>query len=77
MSRDGYKTSASYKRKKEIRRADLEDVTPERCNHTGQGVSTFETEYYGWRCRLCGVLYPYGCAPWEEAEEEEEDDYGL
>lgn len=25
----------------------------------------FDEEYYGYRCPKCGMLIPYGCAPWD------------
>jgi len=36
-------------------------------------------EYYGYRCAICGLFYPYGSAPWEdpfytESEDSEDED---
>jgi hypothetical protein len=25
--------------------------------------------YDGWRCTVCGALYPFGCEPWLDEEE--------
>ena len=40
----------------------------EPCQHQG-GV---KEHYYGYKCADCGeFLYPYGCEPWIDADEEE------
>lgn len=30
----------------------------------------FQEEYYGYKCINCGLFYPYGCAPWEDEDDE-------
>lgn len=35
----------------------------------------FAEEYYGYRCTRCGLFYPFGCAPWDDAEDYEPEEY--
>jgi hypothetical protein len=30
----------------------------------------FDEDYYGYKCQNCGIFYPYGCAPWEDDEDD-------
>jgi len=30
----------------------------------------WEEGYYGWTCRVCGQLIPYGCEPWAPQEDD-------
>lgn len=42
--------------------------------------STIVEEYLGWRCRVCGTLYPHGCEPWGPVDDGSlplDDDTGL
>jgi hypothetical protein len=34
----------------------------------------WQEEYYGWRCVGCKLFFPFGCAPWEFAEDDEDFD---
>ena len=27
------------------------------------GGHIWKEDYYGWKCKLCGLFYPFGCAP--------------
>ena len=31
-------------------------------------------EYYGTKCKLCETFYPYGCAPWDDGEPDQDDE---
>lgn len=37
------------------------------CHHT------YVEEYYGCLCTACGLFYPYGCAPWEDHEFDDDE----
>ena len=36
------------------------------CRHEWKEV------YYGYQCIRCNTFYPFGCAPWDEAEDDED-----
>jgi len=33
------------------------------------GECFFIEEYYGNRCRKCGLFFAFGCAPWDDPED--------
>jgi len=35
----------------------------------------YDDDYYGWKCRYCGLFFPFGCAPWEDGAAEISDDW--
>ena len=41
----------------------------------------WKEEYYGWQCVHCKLFYAFGCAPWEDVEDDKfntfdgEDEY--
>lgn len=37
----------------------------------------YDEVYYGYQCRECPNFFAFGCAPWEEDEEEFYDEYEL
>jgi hypothetical protein len=37
-------------------------------------VHDFEEDYYGHRCKKCGLFFAHGCAPWDEGQEYNDDD---
>lgn len=39
----------------------------------GREPHQWREEYYGDRCAGCGLLYPHGCAPWDEGGEGDDD----
>lgn len=32
----------------------------------------YDDDHFGYKCRECGNFIAYGCAPWEDDEEERE-----
>jgi hypothetical protein len=34
----------------------------------------FAKEYYGYRCKKCDLFFAFGCEPWSEMEDEDDDD---
>ena len=36
-------------------------------------ITQFDEEYYGYRCPKCRMFIPYGCEPWVEASEPDDD----
>lgn len=40
------------------------------------GRCDFAEVYYGWECKICGLFYAFGQAPWDE-ESDDDDECGC